>query len=193
MILSDAGIRAAIDTGQIEIEPRPVEYSPSAVDLLLGDEFQSWNADTLLVPGMSAVLDLAEQRFPLTAGAFLKDVPRERDGSVIFPPFRLQQSHMLAITRERVHLKIGSRVAARVEGRSSLARLGLMVHITAPTVHAGWNGRITLEMVNLGPFHLKLVPGKTRICQLIIERLESDPAMDIATDFQGQIKPSGLR
>jgi dCTP deaminase len=193
MILSDAGIRAAIDTGQIEIEPRPIEYSPSAVDLLLGDEFQSWDVDKLLVPGISAVLDLAEQRFPLTAGAFLKDVPRERDGSVIFPPFRVQQSHMLAITRERVHLKIGSRVAARVEGRSSLARLGLMVHITAPTVHAGWNGKITLEMVNLGPFHLKLVPGKTRICQLIIERLETDPAMNIATSFQGQNKPSGVK
>jgi dCTP deaminase len=100
---------------------------------------------------------------------------------------------MLAITRERVHLKIDSRVAARVEGRSSLARLGLMLHITAPTVHAGWNGHITLEMVNLGPFHLKLVPEKTRICQLIIERLESDPGMDIAADFQGQTKPSGGR
>lgn len=192
MILSDAGIKAAIETGEIEIDPPPVEYSPSAVDLLLGDEFQSWDADRLQVPGIVTVLDLAEQRFPLTAGAYLKDVPRERDGAVIFPPFRVQQSHMLAITRERVHLKIGSRVAARVEGRSSLARLGLMVHITAPTVHAGWNGRITLEMVNLGPFHLKLVPGKTRICQIIIERLESDPAMNIATDFQGQTKPSGV-
>ena len=193
MILSDDGIKNAIKAGEIEIDPPPVEYSPSAVDLLLGDEFQSWDTDRFLVPGVATVLDLAEQRFPLTAAAYLKDVPRERDGSVIFPPFRLQPSHMLAITRERVHLKIGSKVAARVEGRSSLARLGLMVHITAPTVHAGWNGRITLEMVNLGPFHLKLVPSKIRICQLIIERLESDPASDIATSFQGQKKPSGTR
>jgi dCTP deaminase len=193
MILSDEGIKAAIQAGEIEIDPLPVEYSPSAVDLLLGNEFQSWDADKLLVPGVAVVLDLAEQRFPLTAAAYLKDVPRERDGSVIFPPFRLQPSHMLAITRERVHLKIGSKVAARVEGRSSLARLGLMVHITAPTVHAGWNGRITLEMVNLGPFHLKLVPFRTRICQLIIERLETYPATDIATSFQGQTKPSGTR
>ena len=106
MILSDAGIKAAIEAGEIEIDPRPVEYSPSAVDLLLGDEFQSWDADRLLVPGISTVLDLAEQRFPLTAAAYLKDVPRERDGAVIFPPFRVQQSHLLAITRERVHLKL---------------------------------------------------------------------------------------
>ena len=191
MVLSDAGIKAAIETGEIEIDPNPTEYSPSAVDLLLGDEFQSWDEEKLQLPGVTTILDLAEQRFSLTAGAYLKDVPRERDGSVIFPPFREKQSHMLAITRERVHLKIDSRVAARVEGRSSLARLGLMVHITAPTVHAGWNGRITLEMVNLGPFSLKLVPGRTRICQLIVERLESDPAMNIATTFQGQTKPSG--
>lgn len=191
MVLSDAGIRAAIEAGDIEIDPRPSEYSPSAVDLLLGDEFQSWDEEKLRLPGITTIVDLAEQKFPITAGAYLKDVPRERDGSVIFPPFREKQSHMLAITRERVHLKIGSKVAARVEGRSSLARLGLMVHITAPTVHAGWNGHITLEMVNLGPFHLRLVPGKTRICQLIIERLESDPAMNIATTFQGQTRPAG--
>ncbi len=193
MILSDAGIKAAIAAGQIEIDPPPVAYSPSAVDLLLGDEFQSWDDDKLLIPGLSLVLDLAEQRFPLTAAAYLKDVSREKDRSVILPPYRVQQSHLLAITREKVHLKIGSRVAARIEGRSSFARLGLMVHITAPTVHAGWNGRITLEMVNLGPFYLKLVPSKVRICQLIIERLESDPENDIATSFQEQTKPSGTR
>ena len=191
MILSDAGIKAAIEAGAIEIDPPPIEYSPSAVDLLLGNEFQSWDDDRLLVPGVTTTVDLAEQRFPLTAAAYLRDTERERDGSVIFPPFRVRPSHMLAITRERVHLKIGSKVAARVEGRSSLARLGLMVHITAPTVHAGWNGRITLEMVNLGPFHLRLVPERTRICQLIVERLESDPGMDIATTFQGQVRPAG--
>ena len=191
MVLSDAGIKAAIETGDIEIDPRPTEYSPSAVDLLLGDEFQSWDEEKLRLPGITTIVDLAEQKFPITAGAYLKDVPRERDGSVFFLPFKDKPSHMLAITRERVHLKMGSKVAARVEGRSSLARLGLMVHITAPTVHAGWNGRITLEMVNLGPFHLRLVPGRTRICQLIIERLESDPAMNIESTFQGQTRPSG--
>jgi dCTP deaminase len=68
-----------------------------------------------------------------------------------------------------------------------------MVHITAPTVHAGWNGRITLEMANLGPFYLRLIPSKVRICQLIVERLESDPEGDITTGFQGQTKPSGAK
>jgi hypothetical protein len=110
-------IKAAIRAGTIEIDPAPVEYSPSAVDLLLGNEVQSWDDQKLQAPGVTTIVDLAEQRFPLTAAAYLRDVHRERDGSVIFPPFRVRPSHMLAITRERVQ------VAARVEGRSSLALL----------------------------------------------------------------------
>lgn len=85
MVLSDAGIKAAIEAGAIEIDPPPVEYSPSAVDLLLGNDFQSWDDERLQVPGATTIVDLAEQRFPLTAVAFLKDVARERDGAVIFP------------------------------------------------------------------------------------------------------------
>ena len=111
MILSDADIKATIEAGTIEIDPAPVEYSPSAVDLLLGSEFQSWDDDKLSIPGVTTIVDLAEQRFPLTAAAYLRDADRERDGSVIFPPFKVRPSHMLAITRERVHLKIGSKVA----------------------------------------------------------------------------------
>jgi hypothetical protein len=72
MILSDAGIKAAIEAGTIEIDPAPVAYSPSAVDLLLGNEFQSWDDERLSVPGVITTVDLAEQRFPLTAAAYLK-------------------------------------------------------------------------------------------------------------------------
>lgn len=94
-------------------------------------------------------------------------------------------------SRERVHLKHESKLAARVEGRSSLARLGLMVHLTAPTIHPGFSGRITLEMINHGPFYLRLVPGTTRVCQLIFERLEDAPEGEIATGFQGRDLASG--
>jgi dCTP deaminase len=69
----------------------------------------------------------------------------------------------------------------------------MIVHLTAPTVHAGWNGHITLEMINFGPFYLKRVPNRTVICQLIVERLESDVAGNISTDFQGQTQPSGKK
>ena len=68
---------------------------------------------------------------------------------------------------------------------------GIIVHLTAPPIHAGFDGKITLEMINFSPFYLKLVPNKTRICQLIIERLESDHVGEIKTAFQGQTVPSG--
>ena len=66
-----------------------------------------------------------------------------------------------------------------------------MVHLTAPTIHAGFEGNITLEMVNHSPFHLRLVPDRTRICQLIFERLGELPSGLISTGFQGQTDPAG--
>jgi dCTP deaminase len=66
-----------------------------------------------------------------------------------------------------------------------------MVHLTAPTIHSGFNTTITLEMMNHGPFYLKLVPFKTPICQFIFERLETAAGMTINTDFQGQTSPIG--
>jgi dCTP deaminase-like len=67
---------------------------------------------------------------------------------------------------------------------------GLLLHFAAPTIHAGFEGHITLEMVNFGPFHLRLVPGSTRICQLILERLESDPTGKITPGFRAKLRPS---
>ena len=115
----------------------------------------------------------------------------ESDGSFLFPPYEQKRMHVLEITQERVHLKPGSRLAGRVEGRSSLARIGLTVHLTAPTIHTAFNGQITLEMINYSPFTLKLIPASTRICQLIFERLESPPSREIQTAFQHQTEPSG--
>jgi dCTP deaminase len=193
MILSNDGIKRALEKGALEISPPPSEtqYTTSAVDLFLGEEFHAWDADKLKFAGFKPELDLSQQQFAKTAKAFLVPLKRHDDGSVIFPPFREHPWHMLAITRERVHLNRNYKLAARVEGRSSLARLGLIVHLTAPTIHAGFNGKITLEMINFGPFYLKMVPNQTPICQLIIERLESEPTQDIATSFQGQTLPSG--
>ncbi len=193
MILSNDGIQRALQQGALEISPVPsdTQYTTSAVDLFLGDEFHVWDDKKLKFPGFIPHLDLSEQNFSQTAKAFLVPLNRENDGSVIFPPFREQPWHMLAITRERVHLGRNHKLAARVEGRSSLARIGIVVHLTAPTIHAGFNGKITLEMINFSPFYLKMVPNKTRICQLIVEQLESQPTLEIATTFQGQTLPSG--
>jgi dCTP deaminase len=193
MILSNDGIQKEIEQGALEISPVPNEtqYTTSAVDLHLGDEFYAWDESKLNVTGVRVELDLSAQKFNETAKAYLVPVKKQDDGSVIFPPFRERQWHMLAVTRERVHLHRDYRLAARVEGRSSLARIGIIVHLTAPTIHAGFGGKITLEMINFSPFYLKMVPDKTRICQLIVERLESDPTREINTIFQDQTVPTG--
>jgi dCTP deaminase len=86
-----------------------------------------------------------------------------------------------------VYLPRKNKLAARVEGRRTLARLGLSVHLTAPTIHAGFSGRIALEIYNAGIHVLKLSPGKLHICQLIFERLERVPRLGKPnTTWQGQ-------
>ena len=189
MILSNGEIKDALSAGDIAIFPAPAkdQYTTSAVDLFLGNEFRCWEEKLFGAPGAHIELNLAEQQFSKTAAAYLVDKPRQSDGTIVLAP----GAFVLAITRETVHLRHEARIAARVEGRSSLARIGLMVHLTAPTIHAGFEGRITLEMLNHSPFHLKLVPDKTRICQLIFERLGATPSGPIATDFQGQTDPAG--
>jgi dCTP deaminase len=193
MILSDAGIKHALEVGQLEILPSPEEdqYTTSAVDLFLGNVFQSWDEKIFKVPGTKIDLNLAEQSFSATAKGFMVHLPLEKDGCFVLPPYQVSPRPVLAMTRETIHLKPGSKLAARVEGRSSLARLGLVVHLTAPTIHANFNAPITLEMINHGPFHLRLVPGRTRVCQLILERLETQPAGEIKTGFQHQTSPAG--
>jgi dCTP deaminase len=193
MILSDDGFKKALEQGLLEISPAPADtqYTTSAVDLHLGEEFNVWDESKLNIKGFKAELNLAEQSFNETAKAYLVPLKKQDDGSVIFPPYRVHPWHMLTVTRERVHLKRESKLAARVEGRSSLARIGIIVHLTAPTIHAGFSGKIALEMINFSPFYLKMVPNKTLICQLIVEMLASDPTTQINTKFQGQTLPSG--
>jgi dCTP deaminase len=170
MILSDAGIRQELTAGGIVIDPAPEpdQFQTSAVDMFLGASFRVWDLARLAsTRGFTPVLDLSEQQFAQTANSFSMDADLERDGSYVLKPYREVPQVLLCQTRERIHLTPQSRLAARVEGRSSLARLGLMVHLTAPTIHAGFNGNITLEVINHGPFHLRLVPFRTRICQFI--------------------------
>lgn len=195
MILSDEGIRNALKLGEIQISPPPEadQFTTSAVDLVIGDQFQAWDPEILAVKGTKHELDLEEYQYPLAAKAYLRALEPEKDGSFVLPPFARSPNHILAKTKEKIFLNPAAKLAARVEGRSSLARLGLIVHLTAPTIHAGFSGTITLEIINHGPFFLKMTPGKTRICQLIFERLETVPGITIATQFQGQNTPSGIK
>jgi dCTP deaminase len=193
MVLSDEGIKKALASGDLEIDPVPSEeqYQSSAVNIYLGDLFRIWNPAPFKTKGVRIELNLAEQSFADTANQYAISAPLDADGCVVLPPFAKEPTVLLASTRERLHLKRESALCARVEGRSSLARIGLAVHLTAPTIHAGFNGQITLEMVNHGHFYLKFVPNKTMICQFIIERLDTPAIGKASTTFQGQKTPIG--
>src|SRR5262249_20674867 len=80
-------------------------------------------------------------------------------------------------------------LAARFEGKSSRARTGLQVHFTAPTIHPGFSGSITLEMINLGPVPFVLREGMP-IGQLIFEEVEGLPVIKVSR-FQEQTRPEG--
>jgi dCTP deaminase len=105
-------------------------------------------------------------------------------------------SLMLGWTIEKVQLPRESRLAARVEGKSSLARIGIGVHITAPTIHAGFGFRagepsfegnsIQLEIWNFGPFNVRLTKAMP-ICQLIFEEVHGTPLRG----YEGQFRVQG--
>ena len=81
-------------------------------------------------------------------------------------------------------------LSARIEG-SSFARTALLIHFTAPTIYAGFEGTITLEIMNLGPIPMTLTP-ELRLCQLIIETVDGD-VMPAPSQFHGQAMPSRSR
>jgi dCTP deaminase len=92
---------------------------------------------------------------------------------------------VLAWTQEKIHLRDHARVAARVEGKSSLARIGLGIHVTAPTIHAGFRGPIQLEMINHGPVPIRLTVGMP-VCQLVFEQTLGMPDKAYQGQFLGQ-------
>ena len=113
---------------------------------------------------------------------YAKPLTQQQDGSFVLKPNKF----VLGLTYEKITLPKASKIAARVEGRSTLARLGLVVHLTAPTIHCGFSGHIALEMYNFGHYPLILKPFELRICQLIFERLGREPEEEIKTIYQHQ-------
>lgn len=185
MILSDAELRKAIERQALIITPGPTaaDIKTSAIDLHLADEFRRWKQPT---PGASVVIDPWAAEFQEYAAAYTEVVPHEADGSVVLQP----KGFLLAKTREKVELPEAHSLAARVEGRSGLARLGLGVHLTAPTIHAGFRGQIALEMVNHGVYPIRLRPGSV-ICQIIVESVYGTPAQNMTGVFQNQTSTLG--
>jgi dCTP deaminase len=102
---------------------------------------------------------------------------------------------VLGITFERVALPINPRaktcLGARIEGKSSRARCGLLVHFTAPTVHPDWDGPLALEIINLGPVPF-ILTYEMFIAQLIVEEVKGCPILK-PSQFQKQNKPTGTK
>jgi dCTP deaminase len=92
---------------------------------------------------------------------------------------------ILGWTAETLELPLHSRLAARVEGKSSLARCAIAIHVSAPTIHAGFEGQIQLEICNIGPLHVRLIPGMA-VCQLVFEQTLGTPAKGYRGQFSGQ-------
>ncbi|MEY2620297.1 MAG: hypothetical protein RIT26_117 [Pseudomonadota bacterium] len=175
MVLSNSEIVEAIKAGHFAIEGLPTldpsepPFNTSAVDLKLADE--------LVIPNdFMGQLDLSKKSHGGIASHW--NVHSSKFVLSADQPFSLKRNQfVLGNTVERVDFSVKSKTpsyAARVEGKSSLARCGMLVHFTAPTIHTGFKGKITLEIINLGPSEILLKPGMP-ICQLIIEEVKGVP------------------
>jgi dCTP deaminase len=161
MILSNREIHAALDAGRLIIEPQPqprlttpgqyCPYNTHSVDLTLAPEI------SIPQPGPYV--------YDLIANGLAQFIGRNSEKCILDEkqPFPLKPNQfVLGLTREVVGLPVPAGgdtcLAARIEGKSSRARCGVLVHFTAPTVHPGWHGRLTLEMINLGPVPFEVDP-----------------------------------
>lgn len=188
MILSNTEIHKAIDEGRLIITPDPqprnceapdCPYDTTAVDLHL--------SKSLSIPKSGPyVFDLRKGRGQIAK--FLAENSEKIEipaGGYVLEP----HTFVLGNTIERIKLPIEGGLAARIEGKSSFARCGLLVHFTAPTVHADFDGTLTLEMMNLGNVGIALWEGMA-ISQLIIEAVSGEP-QEHPSQFQGQTTPAG--
>ncbi|MCY4414895.1 MAG: dCTP deaminase [Chloroflexi bacterium] len=182
MILSRVAIRAEIEAHRLSIQPLDdSQIGVSSVDLTLSESL-------LVMPNIEDAGDIIEPSklgfkvMPeLIERGELRPIP-ERDPYILKP-----RELVLGWTRE--NLQFATSLAARVEGKSTLARLGLSAHITAPTVIAGYRGTLCLEMYNCGPYRIKLEAGMA-IAQLVLEQVELPTREGYDGQFLNQLNPT---
>jgi dCTP deaminase len=193
MILSDRELRAALIRNALRITPDPLTdislWSSTALDLRLGDQLACWD---FAIEGAPRYFSPGDPDYDLVSliRRFTRSFPIPDSGH----PLGAGQ-FLLGWTLEAIQLPYRSRIAARVEGKSGLARVGLGVHVTAPTIHAGfgykesapaWVGNpIQLEIWNTGPLPVVLKRGM-RICQLIFEQVDGTPEQGYTGQFTVQ-------
>lgn len=177
MILSDRTIREHLDAGTIAIDPiDATAVQPSSVDVRLDHRFLVFRNHT------RGLIDVKQDLSDLTE-------PIEASDS---KPFILHPGEfVLGSTLERIALP--DDLVARLEGKSSLGRLGLLIHSTAGFVDAGWDGQITLELSNVASLPITLYPGM-KVGQVSFMQMTT-PADNpygsgvIGSKYQGQVGP----
>ncbi|MEE8716105.1 MAG: dCTP deaminase [Coriobacteriales bacterium] len=182
MVLSDHSIREEITAGRIVIDPFvPSNIQPSSVDLRLGKDFR--------------VFEYSSHPFidPMAKGVdYTKHLVVDSDGSFVLHPGEFA----LGTTFERIALP--DNIVGRLEGKSTLGRLGLMIHSTAGYVDPGWDGFLTLELANVANIPIILHPGM-RIGQISFTYMSTPVDVpygspSLGSHYQGQVgaTPSGL-
>jgi dCTP deaminase len=184
LVLTDREIQAAIENGHIKIVPAPdqLAFSSTSLDLTLSKFLQEWKQAAAAGVDQIVCPATAGYSFGEFSAAFANKREIPQDGYILNP-----NSFVLGWTEEFVELPTQARLAARVEGKSSLARLGIGIHITAPTIHAGFKGNIQLEICNHGPLKVKLNAGMP-VCQLIFAQTLGTPHKGYAWQFSCQLK-----
>ncbi len=180
MILSDGTIREALESGRIGIDPMLDDaIQPSSVDVRLGDTFRVFaNHRYPFIdvkqpqPDLTELVEVGDDPFVLHPGEFV-----------------------LGSTLERITL--ADDVVARLEGKSSLARLGLVIHSTAGFIDAGFDGDVTLELSNVATLPILLYPGM-KIAQFAFFELDRPAerpygSREAGSKYQGQSGPTASR
>ncbi|MCX6759848.1 MAG: dCTP deaminase [Candidatus Nealsonbacteria bacterium] len=158
MILSDVEIKKHIEKGTIKIDPYPnfeEQLGPCSLDLHLGNSFKIFKVSRY------AFIDLKNKT----------DVDKMMEEIIIKDeaPFIIQpRDFVIAVSKEEITLP--DNIMGRLDGRSSLARLGLVIHVTAARFDPGWRGKAVMELGNLGTVPIVLYSGM-RICSMTFEAL----------------------
>lgn len=181
VILSDRTIREELAAGRIVIDPLDETcIQPSSVDLRLDRFFLVFRNHTM------GQIDVKKDLSDLT-----ELVEIEPDGVFMLHPGEF----VLGSTAERVSLPTD--LVARLEGKSSLGRLGLLIHSTAGFIDAGWDGQITLELSNVATLPITLYPGM-KIGQISFVQMTTPAdnpygSTSIGSKYQGQVGPRPSR
>jgi len=183
VILSDRSIREALADGRIEIDPLGEGcIQPSSVDLTIDRLFRVFRNHT------APIIDVRENLEDLTE---LIEIPDDPDQAFILHPGEF----VLGSTAERI--KLPTDLVGRLEGKSSLGRLGLLIHSTAGFIDAGWDGHVTLELSNIATLPITLYPGMKigQISFLAMTTPADNPygSAEAGSKYQGQRGPTPSR